>query len=114
MATEDKAEILAAEIVEAFRETGLRPVVGTGGSLGCACAARALLAADGGEYGCHWTPPPALVPDEHVICLWNGWDITYSKGTDIGVHSSARCRAVDDACPYFQAGVLAAHAMETP
>lgn len=112
--TEDAAEILAAEIVEAFRETGLRPVVGTGGSLGCACAARALLAASGEVTGCLWTPPASVVPDEHVMCLWNGWDATYSKGTDVGLSHGARCKAPDDDCPYFQAGVLAAHAMSEP
>lgn len=105
------AETLAAEIVEAFRETGLRPVVGTGDSLGCACAARALIAASGELGESLWTPPPSLVPDAHVLCLWNGWDQTFTKGRDVGLSHGARCGVADDECPYYQAGVLAAHAM---
>lgn len=110
----DPAEGLAAEIVAAFDETGLRPESGdwitqvydsrgkchvTGG-----CAVGVL------RYLAGFDDLEGVVDEDHVDCVTVGWDTTLD-GDDrpITVHG---CPG-EIACLYYQAGVLAAHAMET-
>jgi hypothetical protein len=113
----DPAEVLAAEIVAAFAVTGLKPTSGdwfdydfrrSTDNAGC------VTAACGVGILRHVSEDDAadIVPSEHVDCVVTGWDSTVD-GDDrpITVHC---CNGGYYDCPYFQAGVLAAHAMETP
>lgn len=108
----DTVEFLAAEILAAFHDTGLLPIRGErretlAREKPSACAMGALLTADDADP---WSEDglEGVVPREHIACVENGWDGTFRVG---GVVPPSCC--IDSGCPWLQAGVLAAHAMES-
>jgi hypothetical protein len=116
------AERLAAEIIQAFQVTGLHPRAGayftndlgqeaTRRNATCACAVGAIA------YVEKVTPPSAFdrrvngIPAKHVECVTRGFDGTMND--NMYEHSNCGAKSdFDDLCPYYQAGVIAAHAME--